>query len=173
MVRTRFNQGWSRRGCSLLWDAETLAELVDPMDVVSIRQMFALVDAWPDDLPAAGGDAIVVAGVEGCIDVLSGPDAERWLVEDLRRAIMSFQEHYEGAAGLIFWLPSGRNKISMRGASEEYYYRHRPSGEEGLHIGRFLWSGAENEVERIMNADDPEADYDGKHWVGLHHPRIS
>lgn len=173
MVRTRFNHGWSRRGFTLLWDAETLAEIVDPADVVSIRQMFALVDRWPDELPAAGGDAVVVAGVEGCLDVLSGPDAERWLVEDLRRAIMSFQTHYEGGAGLILWLPSGRSRIVMRGASEEYHYKHRNSGESGLHIGRLLWSGAEIEIERIMNTDDDAADYDGKHWVGLYHPRIS
>lgn len=173
MVRTRFNQRWSRRGFSLLWDVDTLAEIVDPLDVVSIRQMFSMVNAWPDALPAAGGDAIVVAGVEGCLDVLSAPDAERWLVEDLRRAIMSFQEHYEGGAGLILWLPSGRTRITMRGASEEYYYRHRGAGENGLHIGRLLWSGAENEIERIMNTQDSHADYDSKHWVGLYHPRIS
>lgn len=173
MVRTRFNHGWSRRGFTLLWDAETLAEIVDPAEVVSIRQMFAMVDRWPDELPAAGGDAVVVAGVEGCLDVLSGPEAERWLVEDLRRAIMSFQTHYEGGAGLVFWLPSGRSRIVMRGASEEYHYKHRNSGESGLHIGRLLWSGAENEIERIMNTDDDAADYDGKHWVGLYHPRIS
>lgn len=173
MVRTRFNQGWSRRGFSLLWDAETLAEIIDPIDVISIRQMFAMVDGWPDDLPAAGGDAIVVAGVEGCLDVLDGADAERWLTEDLRRAVLSFQYHYEGAAGLIFWMPSGSKRITMRGASEEYFYRHRGSGEQGLHIGRLLWSGAENEVERIMNTQDTNADYDGKHWVGLYHPRIS
>jgi hypothetical protein len=173
MVRTRFNHGWSRRGFTLLWDAETLAEIVDPAEVVSIRQMFAMVDRWPDELPAAGGDAVVVAGVEGCLDVLSGPEAERWLVEDLRRAIMSFQTHYEGGAGLVFWLPSGRSRIVMRGASEEYHYKHRNSGDSGLHIGRLLWSGAENEIERIMNTDDDAADYDGKHWVGLYHPRIS
>jgi hypothetical protein len=173
MVRTRFNHGWSRRGFTLLWDAETLAEIVDPAEVISIRQMFAMVDRWPDELPAAGGDAVVVAGVEGCLDVLSGPEAERWLVEDLRRSIMSFQTHYEGGAGLVFWLPSGRSRIVMRGASEEYHYKHRNSGESGLHIGRLLWSGAENEIERIMNTDDDAADYDGKHWVGLYHPRIS
>ncbi len=173
MVRTRFNQSWSRKGFSLLWDAEAMAAIADPLEVVSIRRMFAMVDDWPDALPVAGGDAIVVAGVEGCLDVLDGPDAERWLTEDLRPAILSFQSFYEGQAGLVFWLPSGRNRITMRGASETYHYKHRGSGEDGLHIGQLLWSGAENEIERLMNTQDSNADYDGKHWVGLHHPRIS
>ena len=173
MVRTRFNQGWSRRGFCLLWDAETLAELVDPLEVISIRELFAMVDDWPEHLPAAGGDAVVVAGVEGCLDVLSGPDAERWLVENLRHAIMSFQSHYEGQACLILWLPSGRNRITMRRASEAYFYKHAHSPGKELHIGRLLWSGAESEIERIIRSQDKGEDYDGKHWVGLYHPRIS
>ena len=173
MVRVRHNRGWSRRGFSLLWDANMLAEITEPQDVVSIRQLFAMVDDWPDDLPAAGGDAVVVAGVEGCLDTLNATDAEQWLVNDLRQAILSFQGYYEGGTGMVFWMPSGRNRISMRGASEHYYFKHRDSGPDGLHIGRLLWSGAESEIERIMDTEDQDADYDSKHWVGLHHPRIS
>ena len=130
MVRARQSEGWFRRGFALLWDTETLAEIVDPLNVVSIRQLFSMVDSWPCNLPHAGGDAIVVAGVEGCLDVLNSADAERWLAEDLRDAIMSFQGHYEGGAGLILWLPSGRTRIAMRGASEELLQASRlwPAG---------------------------------------------
>jgi len=175
MVRLRHNRGWPRRGFALLWCTETLAEICKPAEVVSLRQFFAMVDDWPENLPSAGGDALVVSGVEGCLDVLDAKDAERWIETDLRQAILSFQDEFQGGAGLIFWLPSGRTRISMRGASEEYHYRLRSSGGtggDGLHIGRLLWSGAENEIERIMNTDDENADYDGKHWAGLHHPRI-
>ncbi len=60
MVRTRFNQRWSRRGVSLLWDVETLAEIVDPLEVVSIRQMFSMVNAiLIDPLPYANADRLV------------------------------------------------------------------------------------------------------------------
>ena len=173
MVRTRFNRRWPRRGLALLWDSNILAELVTPTKVVSLRQFFTLVDKWPDDLPAADGDALVVAGFEGCVDVLEAKDAEHWIETDLRDAILSFQDYFEGQAGLILWLPSGRKRISMKGATEEYFWKHRSAGPDGLHIGRLLWSGAESEVERILNTDDRRVDYDSKHWVGLHHPRIS
>ena len=172
MVRTRFNQNWPRRGLALLWDAQTLAELIDPAAVISLRQFFAMANDWPDDLPAANGDAMVVSGLEACVDVLDAKDVERWIETDLKEVVLSFQDHYEGQAGLIFWLPSGRNRISMKGASEQYYCKHR-GAHDGIPIGRLLFSGAENEVERILNTDDPNADYDGKHWAGLHHPRIS
>lgn len=74
---------------------------------------------------------------------------------------------------LHLWTQSGRNRISMRGASETYHWKHRDAGPEGLPIDRLLFSGAENEVGRLLNTDDSSADYDGKHWAGLHHPRIS
>ncbi len=173
MVRTRCNEGWPRRGFALLWDAEVLSGLNAPKDVVSLRQFFALVDKWPDDLPAADGDALMVSGFEGCLDVLGGDDAIEWIETDLKEVILSFQDFYQGQAGLILWAPSGRNRISMKGASETYFWKHRGMGGEGLPIGRLLFSGAENEVERLMNTDDPQADPDGKHWAGLHHPRIS
>lgn len=173
MVRIRYNQGWPRRGFALLWKVNTLVDLVAPADVVSLRQFLAMAEDWPNDLPAGGGDALVVAGLEGCLDVLDAADAARWLETDLKEAVLSFQDHYQGSAGLIFWLPSGRHRISMKGATEQYYWKHRSSGADGLAIGRLLFSGAENEVERLLDSEDGKADYDGKHWIGLHHPRIS
>lgn len=173
MVRVRYNQGWPRRGFALLWDVNTLAQLVSIPEVISLRQFFAMANEWPEDLPAANGDAIVVSGLEGCLDVLEAVDAQRWVESDLKDAVLSFQDHYQGQAGLIFWLPSGRHRISMKGATEQYFWKHRSSGSVGLPIGRLLFSGAENEVERVVDSEDGKADYDGKHWIGLHHPRIS
>jgi hypothetical protein len=173
MVRVRYNQGWSRRGFALLWEVKALVELVEPAKVVSLRQFFALTKNWPDDLPAASGDALVVSGLEGCLDVLDANDAQRWVETDLKEAILSFQDYYEGQAGLIMWLPSGRHRITMKGSTEQYFWKHRASGGDGLPIGRLLFSGAENEVCRLLDSEDVNADYDGKHWIGLHHQRIS
>jgi hypothetical protein len=47
---------------------------------VSLRELFAQVGRWPEDLPAAGGDALVRPG--GALDVLSGVDAARWIATD-------------------------------------------------------------------------------------------
>jgi len=173
MVRTRFNQGWPRRGFAFLWNAEILANLTAPQSVVSLRAFFSQVDDWPEELPALNGDTIVVSGFEGCLDILDGQDAEQWIEKDLKEAILSFQDYYQGQAGLILWVPSGQNRISMKGSTEQYYWKHKLSGPDGLPLGRLLFSGAENEIERIMHTEDAAADYDGKYWAGLHHPRIS
>lgn len=173
-MRLRHNHGWHRRGFSILWNADVLHELVKPQDVVSIRQFFAMQVDWPEGLPACNGDALVVAGVEGCLDVLSHADAERWIESDLKRAVLSFQDHYEGQAGLMLWVPSGKTVIAASATSDRYLWKHGTGANaQDLEFGRLLWSGAESEVERIMNTPDKEASPDGEQWVGLYHPRIS
>ena len=173
-MKTQRDSGWRRRGFSLLWDASALSQAVSPSAVVSIREFFAIEEAWPEALPGAGGDALIVAGVEGCLDVLNDDDGKSWLETDLKRAILSFQEEYEGQAALILWLPSGRRRVCMTRATEEYFWRSRSSrSADGIPIGRCLWAGAESDVARILISEDPDPDADGDAYAGLYHPRIS
>lgn len=173
-MRLVHDKTWSRRGLSLLWGPEALSELAPPQEVIPIRAFFTLVKAWPDELPSADGKTLVVAGMEGVIDTLSQDDAERWLEEDLKPSIFSFQEEYEGQAGLVFWLPAGRQRVHMTRASETYLWHCAPPpAGRTLGLGRILWGGAEADVGRILDAREKNQDFDGAAWIGLHHPRIS
>ena len=166
--------GWMRRGFSLLWDTGALFKVAPPAGVVSLREFFAMERSWPHELPGADGDALIVAGVEGCLDAL-GPDAGSvWLETDLKRLILAFQDEYQGQAALILWLPSGRRRITMAPATEEYSWKNAASKTApALPIGRRLWAGADSDAARIIVSDAPAPDLDGGAWVGLYHPRIS
>ena len=173
-MKLQRDSGWMRRGVTLLWDAATLSQVVSPMAVVSIRGFLAMRASWPEELPGVDGDALVVAGVEGCLDALEDEHAEEWLETDLRTAVRRFQDEYQGQAALILWLPSGRSRISMEPATEEYYWKTRSSKDTpGLSIGRCLWAGAESDVARIIVSEELSPDTDGKTYVGLYHPRVS
>ena len=56
---------WKRRGLSLLWGSEALAQVAGPTNVVSVRGFSALAKSWPAELPCDSGDALVVVGFEG------------------------------------------------------------------------------------------------------------
>lgn len=173
-MRTITGNAWKRRGFSLLWEPHVLTDLIAPAAVISIRDFFAMRKAWPDDLPGAEGDALVVAGLDGCLDSLSDQDAVIWLERDLKPAVLSFQEHYEGQAALILWLASGRARIEMNRADEQYSWKIGIGREGGrLPLGRCLWGGAESDVARILVSKEAAPDVDGDAYVGLHHPRIS
>lgn len=162
------NDSWNRRGCSLLWDGSALSTLIRPSEVISIRKFFIMAENWPEDFD---GSALVVAGLEGCLDILSSEDAISWLEKDFQPGILRFQEAYDSEIALIFWIPTGRKKIHMNPATEEY---HWTSGKnDQLPIGRCLWKGAQADVHRILLPHQPEPDPNGKDWAGLYHPRIS
>ena len=72
-----------------------------------MRQFFGMSVSWPEQLPSTGGDALVVAGLEGCLDALSETDAEEWLSDHFRTVVLSFQSHYEGQAALVSGFPRG------------------------------------------------------------------
>ena len=166
--------GWKRRGFSLLWDPESLNKIATPSQVVSLRSFFALQKNWPEDLPSSGGDAIVVAGLEGCLDALSPEDATTWLENDFKNVALDFQDYYQGSAALVMWLPTGGKRVKMVAATERYTWSLTTSRLiKTIEFGRFLWGGAEADVARIINSNDPNADWDGPAWGGLHHPRIS
>jgi hypothetical protein len=168
------DQSWTRRGFSLLWDGETLANLAAPSEVVSIRVFFEMARKWPEDLPSNKSSTLIVAGLEGCLDTLTPEDAETWLERDLKPAILSFQYEYQSEASLILWIPSGRDRINMNLPTECYSWRcAQPYRNQDLPIGRLLWGGAEKDVCRVMNPDATNQDADGPGWIGLHLHRIS
>lgn len=174
-MRLMQGNSWTRRGCSLLWCPEALETFSAPSEVVSLREFFSLATRWPEDLPSNDGRALVVAGLEGCLDALASEDVPIWIGEDLKPSIFSFQDEYQGDAALVFWLPSGARMPSGSRrwrhdlATGEYGW----STQDGSHlpIGRLLWAGAEEDAERIVT--DGAADVDGDAWVGMYHPRIS
>jgi hypothetical protein len=165
---------WKRRGVSLLWAGETLSALSQPQNVVSIRQFFAMVGNWPGDLPSNDGDTLVVAGLEGCVDLLDPVEAEAWLKSDFLPAVLAFQDEYSLEAALVFWLPTGKNRVRMNRATEAYsWVCSAPHSNQHLDLGRILWAGAEADVGRIIDPGCTNADVDGPAWIGLHHPRLS
>ncbi|MBK8173472.1 MAG: hypothetical protein IPK60_24490 [Sandaracinaceae bacterium] len=173
-MRTNRQRGWMRRGFSLLWEPRVLTQIVAPNAVYSMREFFDARKAWPDKLPGSAEDALVVAGLDGCLDSLTENDAIAWIETDLKAAVLSFQEHYEGQAALMLWIASGRARVGMDLADEEYFWKTSPSrGAARLPLGRCLWGGAEADVERILISDEKDPDFDGDAYVGLYHPRIS
>jgi hypothetical protein len=46
------------------------------------------------------------------LDTLAPADAEAWLDQELRPLLLSFQDEYEGQAGLILWLPAGKQRVT-------------------------------------------------------------
>ncbi len=96
------------------------------------------------------------------------------LKSDLLPAVLAFQDEYSLEAALVFWLPTGKNRVKMNRATEAYsWVCSAPHSNQHLDLGRILWAGAEGDVGRIIDPDCTNTDPDGPAWIGLHHPRLS
>jgi hypothetical protein len=160
---------WRRRGVTILWDTASLRTVASPDEVLTLRQFVALSEDWPEELPGQG-DALVVAGLKGALEVLSAEEGRAWLEDDLRKRILSFQKHYEGLAALILWFPAPKAPLVMSPADENYTWTP-PHSKVPFPLGRCLWTGTERDVERIITGEN--LDPDGPGWVGLTHIYLS
>lgn len=93
-MRQLLDSVWQRRGTSWVWDEEARNQVCVASEVWSLRQFLQAVGHWPDDLPSNSNNTLVVAGLEGGLDLLTPEDAETWLGDGVKDAILSFQSWY-------------------------------------------------------------------------------
>ena len=158
---------WQRHGVSWIWDDDALSAVTRPSEVFSLRALMRASKSWPDDLPSNDGNALVVAGLDACLDLLVPADADNWLGNELKSVILSFQDAYSGEAALIFWLPKGNRRIQTDMATDAVRWRcAAPYSAETIEFGRILWGEAREYPQEIIM---PERDKS----VGLFHLRIT
>ena len=163
---------WTRRGISLLWDADRLAALCAPDQIISVRRFLQLHKAgWPEDeLHLVGDTTLIVAGLEGCLDAMPPHETENWLEQVVFPAILSFQrEVADGGnqAALIFWFVDPK-RIRYEVAQDIHEW-HCDGDHRGQRIAlsRCLFNGAQHDLRRIVGEKGVD------HPIGLYHPRIS
>jgi hypothetical protein len=158
---------WQRRGVSWIWNDDALASVAKPSEVFSLRNLIRASRDWPDDLPSNGGDTLVVAGLDACLDLLAPEDADHWLGNELKSTILSFQDAYSGEAALIFWLPKGERRIQTDLATDAVRWRcAAPHSDQQIEFGRILWGEAREYPQEIVTAENGTP-------VGLFHLRIT
>lgn len=166
-MRQLLDTVWQRRGTSWVWDEEARNKVCAPSEVWSLRRFLQAVGKWPDDLPSNGSQTLVVAGLDGSLDLLEPPDAEMWLGDVVKAAILSFQDQYAGEAALVFWLPSGHGRIRVQAASDGVkWICGAPNSQTQLDFGRILWGEANEYPQEILMRE-------GARSAGLFHLRIT
>lgn len=158
---------WQRVGTSWLWDADALSQVCSAQEVWTLRQFIHATGNWPESLPSNDNNTLVVAGLEGCMDLLSLSDAENWLGSEVKESILSFQQFYDGQAALVFWLPSGAGRIVVNPATDAVGWRCTPpNSHEKIDFGRILWGEATEYPQEILLQEAAKPS-------GLFHRRIT
>lgn len=162
---------WQRRGTSWMWDEDARNAVCAAGEIWSLRQFLQSAtpnaQSWPDDLPSNSGRTLVVAGLEGSLDLMAPDEGEIWLGETIKRAILSFQDEYAGEAALIFWLPQGQGRLRVQSSSDAVNWLcEAPHRGKQLDFGRLLWGEANEYPQEILLRE-------GAKSAGLFHLRIT
>jgi hypothetical protein len=166
-MRQLLDTVWQRRGTSWVWDEEARNEVCAAGEVWSLRQFLRAVDDWPGDLPSNRGKSLVVAGLDGSLDLLPPADADAWLGDVIKVAILKFQDEYQGDAALVFWLPAGQSRLKIQPSSDAVnWVCAAPHTKSQLDFGRILWGEANEYPQEIMLRG-------GAKPAGLFHLRIT
>ncbi|MGD9713928.1 MAG: hypothetical protein AB7V46_18000 [Thermomicrobiales bacterium] len=158
---------WQRRGISWIWDGSALSAASKPAEVVSLRQWLRMRGQWSDELPSGDGSRVVVAGLDGGLDLLAPQDAESWLGGEVKETILSFQAYYDSDAALIFWLPEGKRRLHIHTASDVVTWQCAPPNASlRVDFGRLLWGEAREYPQELLLPNSAEP-------AGLFHLRIT
>lgn len=170
-MRQLLDTVWRRRGTSWLWDEEARNTVCVAGEVWSLRQFLQAAtpngSGWPEDLPSNNSQTLVVAGLEGSLDLLAPDQGEIWLGDTIKRAILSFQDAYAGEAALIFWMPHGDKRLSVQASTDAVSWLcEAPHRGSKLDFGRLLWGEANEYPQEILLREGAKA-------AGLFHLRIT
>ncbi len=166
-MRQLLDTVWQRRGTSWIWDEEARNQVCAASEVWSLRQFLMAAGNWPDDLPSNDNQTLVVAGLEGSLDLLTPEDAEAWLGDSVKSAILSFQDEYAGEAALVFWLPLGHSRLRVHAATDAVgWLCEAPYRGSQIDFGRVLWGEANEYPQEILLRE-------GSKPAGLFHLRIT
>lgn len=158
---------WQRRGISWIWDDAAFNRVGKTGEVLSLRQFFRSERHWPDDPPSNNGRTMLVAGLDAYLDLLSPDEADTWLADEFKHAILAFQDHYQGDVALVFWLPNGDRRIRVGTSSDAVVWQcGAPHGDRQIDFGRLLWGEAREYPQEILLLP-------GGKPAGLFHLRIT
>jgi len=149
---------WFRRGCSIIWDPRCLTRLVkDNSEItpISTAMRHAKTNSWPLQLPAHKGKAMVVVGLDGCLESLEESQREKWLKEHIKPMVLSFYRKFQNDASLIFFFERGKSAF-IDHIEDAFIWQPTAKQDKPVPIVKFLYGGRFEEIKRLVSETDPK-----------------
>lgn len=159
-------QSWKRRGCSIIWSPQLLAELIPHS--ISLRTVLEWQRHGMPDVPPGGGKTVLVGGLQTVLDVLGSPEESYgWLRTNVLPLCRMWCNHWAGV-GLVFGMDGPAKQFHLNEADDLVYFGKGADIESKLCLTRAIWNGAASGqgVFKLMQEGSKEIE-------GFHVQRIS
>lgn len=163
-MNTLSSQVWKNRGSCVIFDSQTLGDLLAADEAVSLRQALGWLNKLPDDPPSA---SIVIYGLQTILEILPPEDANSFLLHRVRPLLTLIQNNWP-ACGVILAFTAPRQAFEEEPVDDEVLYVRRGQGKIRLSDG--LWDGSASVNLKRLVKDGPNGK---KEIIGYYVARIS
>ena len=158
------SSAWQRRGTSIIFDRESLADFIADDRIIPLRQALAWLRGCPAEAP---GRTIVIAGLESVLETAEPEQAEAFLRNRMQALARTLQAIWP-ECGLVFGFAAPAGAFVESGMDEAVRFRLRNRRE--VRLSEALWGGTEAvDMRRLVreNARNKEE------IIGYHVARLS
>lgn len=162
-MREMSSSAWQRRGSSIVFHRNLLVPLIEAGAMVSLREALSWVKNWPPE-PPNGGNTVLVAGLETCLEVMVPPEAENFLRRTIRPFLLECRNHWD-QCGLIFGFGCSEKRFFVDPQENILFVRDNTK----IRLSEGLWNGAAaDELFQLMILDSEK----NRDVVGGYHVRL-
>ena len=164
-MREMSSSAWRRRGSSIVFHRDLLVPLIEAGAMVSLREALSWVKNWPPE-PPTGGNTILIAGLETCLEVMVPVEAEDFLRRTIRPFLLECRSRWD-QCGLIFGFGCSEKRFCVD-PQENILFVHLDGTKIRLSEG--VWNGAaRDELFSLMTLDAAK----NRDVVGGYHVRLA
>ena len=148
-------QSWKRRGCSIVWSPQLLAELIP--HAIPLRTMLEWQRQGLPETPPVVGKTLVVGGLQTVLEVLSSEESYAWVWTHIRPLCRMWGGRWEHL-GLVFGMDGPAKFFQHNEADDLVYFGKGGDLNSKLCLTRALWNGAATGTGafKLMHEDSKE-----------------
>ncbi len=136
---------WQRKGSSLVWHPDLLADLVREIEPVPLRVLVGWLQSGFPESPPSGGRTVLVGGLQTVVDTMlqaNAPDiVESWVRANAQASVRVAQHHWP-KVGMVFVMDGPESLIKLNQGDEIVYFGRGNDRSKKVKLSSGLWNGA-------------------------------